>query len=113
MILEASFRISCEDFSFRLRYKPGVAVADFPSLGTLARAGKMSRDLGELIADLPPLPPLPAFGKPPGEGREKKKILPETEYLVAVNSRPVGRIAFAGGKAKFVPTRCVSSGKSD
>jgi hypothetical protein len=76
-------------------------VADFPSFGMLARAGKISRDIGALIADLPPLPPFVKLpGKPP-DGTDSK---PDTEFLVAVNSRPLGRISFSGAKAKFVPT---------
>lgn len=101
MVIEASFRITCEDFDFRLRYSPGIVVADFPSLGMLARAGKMSRDIGELIADLPPLPP---FAKSSTTPSAEKKPTRETEYLVAVKSRPVGKIDFSGGKARFVPT---------
>ena len=101
MILEASFKISCEDFNFRMRYSSGTAVADFPSLGMLARAGKLSREISGLIDDLPPLPPSMAL---PGKPRGGPKLLPDTELLVAVKSRPVGRISFSGTKTRFVPT---------
>jgi hypothetical protein len=101
IILEGSLRISCEDFSFRLRYKPGCLVADFPSFGMLARAGKMSRDIGSLIADLPPLP---AGISLPSRMNTGKLPLANTEFLIAVNARPVGKISFATTKPKFVPT---------
>jgi len=101
LVLRASFRISCEDFNFRLRYSPLVAVADFPSIGMLFQARKMSRYIDELIADLPPLPP---SIKLRGKSRDGSNSRLDTEVLVAVKSRPIGRIAFSGGKARFVPT---------
>lgn len=99
--IEGSLRVSCEDFNFRLRYSPGVAVADFPSLGMLAHAGKMARNIGSLIADLPPLPPAITL---PGRPAKKEKTSRTTEFLVAVNARPVGRLSFESDKPKFIPT---------
>lgn len=104
MVREASFRISCEDFNFRMRYSPGTAVADFPSVRMLARAGKMSRDIIGMIEDINPLPLLPPLVKLPEKPREGPNPKPGTELLVAVKSRPVGRISFSGPKVRFVPT---------
>lgn len=99
--IEGSFRVSCGDLNFRLRYSPGVGVADFPSMGMLARAGKMAKDIGGLIADLPPLPPAITL---PGRSGGKVNTPSDTEFLVAVKSRPVGRISFETSKPKFIPT---------
>ena len=101
IVLEGSLRISCEDFGFRLRCSPGILVADFPSFGMLIRAGKMSRDIGALLADLPALP---AGISLPGQAEKGKNLLQNTEVLVTVNVRPVGKISFATDKPKFVLT---------
>jgi hypothetical protein len=100
-LIEGSMRVSCEDFHFCMRYSSGIGVVDFPSLGMLTKAAKIAKDFGALLAELPPLPPAPVLS---GGIREKSKSLEKLEFLVAVNSRPIGRLSFETDKPKFIPT---------
>ncbi len=101
--LEGTLRVSCADFSFRLRFKPGRLIVDFPSLGMLVRARKEAADLQAAVANLPPLPGSPAGGR--GAGSPTPPIdLSSTDMWVAVNMRPVGRVVKEPSGMRFRPT---------
>jgi len=96
-----SIEISCGDFSLQLRGSDQSLVADFPSVATLFRAKTIAGNLEKYIQQLPALPRLPSKTKAPSE-RDLSHLVPD--IIVAVKSRPVGRILLTGAKPAFVPT---------